>query len=332
MVGPTGWGEQHESDASRHDNERRMYDAIAEENPQFVTAREPKPRNERRSAILKDEMGKDGIEGGMSLMHLQQAVFGVWLRWLPQIIGSCVASGGIRVTVLRQLAEVFILNDTEEILGSQLVGTNNISPFGPFSYRAGRKIAGINRGDGSYCSAHIKGMQQHGILPCSTPGIVSDAFPEPQSASLYRKYGNSNDILTQFAEAAAQRKLLESVKITDESIARSQLIDGLKPFMVCSSWAFEPDYKHPSWKLRDGSPVYIYRRNRRTSWAHNMSIVGIVEVAGDWFVIVDNSWGPKAHKNGSYFVIPISLYADWIKSSEQMSIGELDLPDLILAA
>lgn len=328
MTGPMGWGDPFENDSSRYDNERRIYDQLAEENPRFVSARAPKPINEKRLAILKEEMGKDGIEGGMSLQHLQMAVFGTWLPWLAQIIGSCVASGGLRVTVLRQLAEIFMLNDTEEVLGTKLVGTNNLSPFGPFSYRAGRKIAGINRGDGSYCGAHIKGMQQYGILPCSTPGIVSDAFPEPQSSSLYRKYGNQDDILNQFRDVAAKHKLLESVKITNESIAREQLVDGLKPFMVCSNWAFEPDYKHPSWKLRDGSPVYIYRRNRRTSWAHNMSIVGIVQVGTDWFVIVDNSWGPRAHKNGSFFVIPMSLYLDWLRSSEQMSIGELDLPDI----
>lgn len=325
--GKMGWGVPSELEKTKVAKEKENFRILSEEAPMLVQAREAKPINQDKMAAFKDEMAKDGIDDGVCLIHLEPIVFGTFLTWLAQIIGSCVASGWMRAATRRMLAEVFILNDPEELFGSKLVGTNNVAPFAPYNYRAGRSLANMNSGDGSYCSVHIRGAEKDGILPCSAPGLVSDTFPEPQNASLYRKYGNSDAILNQFRDIGQTYKLVESVPITDGDIAIEQM-NGLKPFMICSMFAFEPDYKHPTWKLRDGSPVYIYKRNTRTSWAHNMTIIGIVKVGNNWYVIVENSWGMTAHRNGSWFAIPFDLFAEsWLRSAESASIGEIDMKD-----
>lgn len=325
--GPMGWGEERDPIQQIVYNEKKHYEMLVEAQPLMSVAREPKPANQVLLAKMKSSMQADGIEDGFSCLHIEEVIFEFWLDWLAQIIGSCVESGFLRGASWRTMIEVFLLNDPEELFGTTIVGTNNIAHFGPYSYRAGRKIAGINRGDGSYCSAHIRGAKEYGMLPCSTPGIVSDAFPEPQSASLYRKYGNSDQILTDFGSVGRLYRLLESVKIDDAEFGKTQLVEGFKPFMVCSNWAFKPSHEHPTWKLRDGSPVWIYTRNRLDSWAHNMTIAAFVLVGGKWYVIVYNSWGKRAHKNGHWFVITFDEYADWVRSSEQMTIGEIDLKD-----
>jgi hypothetical protein len=277
--------------------------------------------------LVKDLMAADGIVDGFSCRHVEKTVFGGFLAWLAQIIGSCVASGGARAWTRRTLIEAFLLNDPEEIFGTKIIGIDNVSHFVPYSYRAGRSFSNI-RGDGSYCSIHIRGFKEYGALPCSTPGIKSDAFPEPQSARLYRDYGSSNDVLNKFKDVAKKFTLLESGKVTSASQAKEILTVKKSPIMVCSNWAFEPDYTHPTWKLADGTPVVIYKRNRRTSWSHNMTDDAWVVIEnGEEFVIIDNSWGQRAHKNGSWFPIPVSLYDSWCKDSERMYIGDIDLKD-----
>jgi len=327
LPGPMGWGESLMTEDARIVQEKKEFDILADTQPAMMQYREARQPNAEKIKLVKDLMLADGITGGFSCRHVEKAVFGNFLAWLAQIIGSCVASGGARAWTRRTLIEAFLLNDPEEIFGNKIVGIDNVSHFVPYSYRAGRSYSNI-RGDGSYCSIHIRGFKEYGALPCSTPGIDSDAMPEPQSARLYRSYGSSNSILTKFKDVASKFTLLESGKITSADQAKELLTIKMSPFMVCSNWAFEPDYTHATWKLSDGSPVVIYKRNRRTSWGHNMTIDGwVILINGEEFVCVDNSWGQRAHKNGSFFFIPASLYASWIKDSEQMYIGDIDLKD-----
>jgi len=323
--GKMGWGEDTDTDESRLVREQRAFEALSNAYPDRInTATEP-DYNENHFNIVKKLMQEDGIDNGFSANHVEKAVFDNYLLWLEQLIGSCVGSGGGRVVTQRTLIEVFLLNEPEEILGTKLIGTNNVCPFIPFSYRAGRKIGGINRGDGSFCGAHIEGLMKYGSLPCSTPGIVSDAFPEPQNTSTYRNMGNSDELLTKFGPEAKVFLMEDTIKITDGDQGKDALTKFFQPAMICSNWAFEPDYKHASWKFADGTPVYIYKRNTRTSWAHNMSIVAVVEAYGKWWVFVKNSWGMKAHKSGDFFVIPFDLYGSWCRVAEQSSIGNLRL-------
>jgi len=325
--GPQGWGEEFQSEQDKFLQERRNLDLVQQRNPALFERREERTPNVVTLEKIKKLQEEDGIVDGFFCRHIEKAVFGTYLDWLAQIIGSCVASGAIRIVTRRMLIEAFLLNDPEALFGTDLISPLNVSPFAPYSYRAGRKRAGLNRGDGSYCSVHIEGMLEDGILPCSAPGLVSDAYPEPQSANLYRKWGNSNSLLEQFKSIAQVYRLLESEKVN--SIEQSKLLLGThyKPQMVCSMWAFKPDYVHPEWRI-NGEPVWVYTRDRRNSWAHNMSIDAQVKIfTNEEFSIVDNSWGPRAHKNGSFFAIKADEYNTWASDSEQMSIGEIDMAD-----
>lgn len=326
--GPMGWGEEHLSADAKHSTEQRQFAALAEAAPLHVMRHEAKEPSQRVLKLIQDEMAKDGITGGFSARYIEPVVFGAFLTWLAQLIGSCVASGGMRAATRRMLIEIFLLGQAEETFGRALTGIDNVAPFGPYSYRAGRRLGNMNgNSDGSYCSVHTRGAMTYGWLPCSTPGLQSDAFPEPQSTSLYRQWGASNGLMDQFASAAKKFLLLESENIRSASDAKIAATEHYKPMMICSSWAFRPDYVHPTWKDRDGKPIVIYKRDTSTSWSHNMTVDGVVvAVEKDW-VIIDNSWGMNAHKNGSFFVIPFALFADWVRAAEIQTIGDIDLSD-----
>lgn len=324
--GPMGWG----VDDDRVDTEKRLFGEMSEADP-VLFSRNPirEPISQGTLDKVKAEQAKDGIEGGISLRHIEPVVFGSLLAWLRQLIGSCVGSAAMRLTSRRMLWESFVLGDPEEIFGTTLPGKESFAPFAPYHYRAGRKIAGLNGGDGSFCSAQIRGLKQYGLLPCSTSGIESDAFPEPQDQRTYRAMGNSNAFLEKFAPVAMHFKLLESEKVGDAETLKVLVTEHFKPVEICSMWAFTPDYTHPTWTLDGGQKVVIYKRDRRTSWAHAMSLIAVVEVAGKWYAIVENSWG-NAHKNGTWFAIPLELADVWLRDAEALSIGDIEMTDNIL--
>jgi len=176
--GPMGWGE-YDTDPleTKLKIERDRLEVMQNVVPNRFNASLGKEPNQVVLAKVKAAMEADGIEDGFDPMYLYQVVFGFWPRWLAQIIGSCVASGGMRATTLRTLVEVTLLGEPEETLGMSMTGPDNLNHFAPYSYRAGRKIGGLNRGDGSFCEAHIQGMMQYGFLPCNTDGLDSDTFP-----------------------------------------------------------------------------------------------------------------------------------------------------------
>lgn len=320
--GPQGW--------LGSEQDQRIFAEGAEREPELFTRRPAKQVDESALAAVVDLQAAEGIEFGFWLQIIERYVFGEPLNWLAQIIGSCVGSSFMRGATHRTLWESFVLGDPEEIWGTRLVGTNNVAPFAPYGYRAGRKIGGLNGGDGSFCSAQIRGAQQYGILPCSANGLVSDAFPEPQSASTYRRYGNSNQFLDQFAPAAARHKLLETEKVSNASDAKTLICEHFKPLQICSMWAFRPDHTSPTWRLSDGQSVVIYQRDRSSSWAHAMMVNGIVGVDGRWYAIVQNSWGMRAHRNGDWFAIPLELFDQWLRDAECLSIGDIELTDNVL--
>lgn len=241
---------------------------------------------------------------------------------------NCVASGGMRAMTRRTLIESFILNEPEEIFGTKLVGTNNVAPYAPYSYRAGRKKGGIDgMMDGSFCNAHIEGAMDYGILPCSAAGLVSDTFPEPQNTRLYKEWGANDSLLNKFSSVGRTYKLIESENITDINRLWSALEEDMKPMMICSDWAFKPAKQHPTWKFANGDPVWIYTRDTRNSWAHNMTIDSALVHGSEKFNGIDNSWGDSAHKNGSFFILEANEMERWIRDAEIMTIGDIDMTD-----
>ena len=324
--GKMGWGVDSETIQNKHSYERMTFGRIAESLPQFVARKDPKQVvNKVIYDKLIDLTKANGAEDGVDLRGIEFVTFGGWQNWLAQLIGSCVASGAMRVLTRRTMIETFVFGQFQELLGTQLDGVKSFAPFGPYHYRGGRRIAGINSGDGSYCSVQIEAFQKYGFLPCSTPGLSSDAFPEPQDESLYRKWGNSsgNALMDAFKGIEKIFILNESEEVTDPDQFILLCTEHLKGAMICSDWAFRPDFQHDSWKLADGSPVWIYKRDTATSWAHNMSVIGAVKYKGQWYIIIENSWGKNAHKNGHYFVIPIEVFGKWLKDAECRTIGDL---------
>lgn len=326
--GPMGWGIETDHITEIRDKEKRAFDQLAANKPKALMRRPAKAFNNKTMELIKAEMAKDGIDGGFSCRYIEKVIFKRSLLWLAQTIGSCVQSGYMRIATRRSLLEVFLFGETEDVLGTELTGLNNIAHFAPYSYRAGRKKGGINGNmDGSFCSAHIEGVLDYGMIPCNTPGLESDSFPEPQSSRTYKQWGANDTLLNKFADVGRKMKLLESEKITNIDDHWSALVDHQKPQMICSDWAFKPSKQHPTWKLANGDPVWIYTRDRATSWAHNMSLDGALIHSGDKFTLVDNSWGMDAHKNGPYFVIEADETVRWIKDAEVATIGDIDLPD-----
>jgi hypothetical protein len=319
VPGQQGWLGSKES-------EKRFFGEFANNQPLLCTRRDPRQvLNEKLLAETKEIQKRNGIDHGFCFLFLCEAIFGQQLQWLEQLIGSCVASGAMRTASYRMLAEVFLLNDPEILPGVDIEGTDAFAPFAPYSYRAGRKRGGINSGDGSYCSVHIEGQMEDGILFCNS-GVQSDRYPEPQSTSLYRKWGNSDSLLNEWKSKAQVVKQLETEEVTDTGSIKELITEHYKPLNICSSWGFGPSHEHPTWRLANGDPVWIYKRSG--SWAHNMSVVGCVQVSGDWFVVIENSWGMRAHKNGQYFVVPLdTVMASWIRQASCFSVGEIDLPD-----
>lgn len=323
-----GWGPPDESrlDRIRH-YEEVHYESLCRIAPRYTLARAPREPDHDYMEDIRHRQQLDGIEGGFSFLHLEELVFKARLPWRPQIIGSCVASASMRVVAMRMLAEVFLFGDPEQLFGDRLEGTKSLASFAPYHYRAGRRLAGINgMGDGSLCLPQIRGLMQFGILPCHTPGIISESFPEPQNARLYREWGANNVLMDQFVDSAKKFPLVESTKTLGAAESKDNLTVGLKPELICSAWAFKPDRPHPTWRLRDGSQVWIYTRDRSATWQHAMSRVAYVQVAGQWYCIILNSWG-DSHKNGAWFAIPAELDDQWIKQAEVQTIGEIDMSD-----
>lgn len=329
--GPMGWGVRTPPRVSSL-MEKAALEMFYEQAPRFFTERVRKDPIPAVLAKVKDLQSADGWDNGFSFPHFERLLNqDKTFDWIPQLIGSCVASGGGVVVVQRALAELFLLDqENQALLGGQYLGPSSFSPFLPYSYRAGRRLVPINGGrsngadDGSLCSYHIRGLME-GMLPCSTLALQSDRFPEPTSMPLYRQWGADDRLFNQFNSIArGSMQLLESTqnKLGDD-VVRNLL--AFKPAMVCSDWAFRPDYQHPTLRWM-GQPVWIYRRDTSTSWAHNMSFVGALSHNNTWYIVVQNTWG-DFHKNGRYFVVPASLVDAWLRTqfSESMTIGELRL-------
>ena len=60
-----------------------------------------------------------------------------------------------------------------------------------------------------------------------------------------------------------------------------------------------------------------------------MSVVACVEIGGNWFIIIKNSWG-NAHRNGDWFAISLELFDTWLRDAECMTIGDMELTDNVI--
>lgn len=327
LLGPMGWGPQ---DREMHPDNILVFESESiymaqNDSPIAWTERPAREVPDSLKHRLEEVHQKHGMsynEGSIDLRLLTEVAFGSLYMWLAQIIGSCVASGGIKCWTLSALYQILVLGQPEEALGHMRLGVDTIVPYGPMSYGLGRRRGNMRRGDGSYCSIQIASFMKDGVLDCNTPqlhritGTDDNNFPEPQSAKLYREFGSWGhlDDLKPYLDY----RVLESVEVKDASQSVELLRAG-KPHMICSGWGFGPTSKKVN-------SFTVYKRSG--SWSHNMTICGVlVGEDGNLYIIVLNSWGPRAHRDGEFFIIPIELYAKWLKSASCIAIGDIDLPD-----
>jgi hypothetical protein len=245
-------------------------------------------------------------------------------------VHNCVASNTFRPWVRRVIYEISLKGDPEEFLGKSEFGPQNISFYAPFSYGCGRRRGRMRGGDGSFCEVQYDSLIKDGVITCNNLKLLeilkrfkADGprdFPEPQNASLYRRFGNW-EFLDELLPTADFR-LLESVKVNDID-THIKLSRQYKPASVCSGIAIRKIGTH-----KDGFDIHA--QNPRDSWAHNMSFCGHFESSdGKIFIRLSNeSWGKNVIYN-----IPIEEISRWY--SQRMvtvqAIGEIDLPDSIFA-
>lgn len=314
--GPQGWWE-HDTDSPWKTLYRdlAMVSDMQDRCPAMFTPLAAPVVDDVRLAHFNRLQAAEGIDDGKDLTIVEKSL-GLDLDEVDaQIIGSCVATSHIVNIGQRSLIEVAILGSDEDLLGKDYDGTTSLCPFGPYSYRAGRRIGGLNgMGDGSFCGAQIEGTMRYGYLPCDTPNLQSDFYPEPKSTRTYREWGARNTLMDRFAGAADQTVLTNSVQCRTTDEAKEQLIDRWAPLQICSSWGF----RATNTTLANGHRLWT----RRGSWPHSMQVVGIFEVGGRWVAKIRNQWG-GFHDGNTFFHVDLNEFDRWIGNSVTMSIGEL---------
>jgi hypothetical protein len=177
-------------------------------------------------------------------------------------------------------------------------------------------------------------LVKDGVVLCSTPKVIElmqaegaqdpRNFPEPRSASLYRKIGNWawNEALKPYTSC----RLLESPKVTNID-EHNRNVAALKPMFMCSMIAIEKTGSH-----KDG--FSIHNRSSGT-WAHNMGWAG-VRVASDgkrYHRLCNTSWlqGGTSDVEKYIYNIEESILDKWYRGGkiDVGTIGEIDgIPSL----
>lgn len=316
-VGPQGyWRNPNDSPENTVEEDRRMLARMEELVPdRFSFQGESEPDSEilGKCYEIRD---REGVTSGWDCRWLEE-VAGIPIDETPaQIIGSCVATSHIKLLGTRMLHEILLLGKAHELLGRDITGQDSLLPFGPYSYRVGRKYAGINgRGDGSTCSGQMRGTMALGFLPCDTPSLESDFYPEPKNRNLYRAWGASDSYINRFSEPAQKYDLVEAPQIrTVEELKRS--LEEFKPVQICSGWGFGRTSK----RLSNGRYVW----SRRGSWSHSMQLIAAILLDGSEYGVVRNQWG-KYHDGYVDFYVDMNEVERWLPRASAMAIGSIVL-------
>lgn len=296
----TGYAPRNADEKDVLEFEKRFADEVQAENPLIFESSVQSPEPDERIVAKWNEFqrSKGRYEGSADWSLLDEFCLKIALLWLPQIIGSCVLSNTFRAYVIRMMYQIFFLGQSQELLGKDEFGVNNLAPYGPFQYGLARQKANMRGGDGLYCEPMAWALAQ-GVLRCSNQkliqitraaGVGDDRdYPEPQGsdgAAFYRAMGNWKHIDELKPEMEAP--VLEGPAVT----TGDQLWDLLgecKPSYVCSMEAIRKVGEHP-----DG--FAIHARDPGDRWAHNMAFHGrFVASDGERIIRESNeSWG-KLH-------------------------------------
>lgn len=317
-LGPMGYWRNPLDDPQRTvDEDRRMLARMEDLVPaRFSVVAEPELDPEMVEKCIQQGKDNHGVESGWDFTWAEE-IAGIRLdTQFRQLIGSCVATSHISLLATKMLHQVLIGGEGQELLGRTVHGPTSICPFGPYSYRTGRKYAGINgRGDGSTCSGQLRGTMALGFLPCDTDGLQSDFFPEPKSTSLYRQWGSNDTLMNRWTQTAGVYDLLNTVQIRTEEEVWKHIVELHEPIQICSGWGFAATSR----RLPNGDILYT----RRGSWAHSMQLqAGVTMSDGNRYYKVRNQWG-NAHSGKNYFWVTAEEMGRWIRNSSSFSIGRI---------
>lgn len=309
--------------------EERAFGELEEDIPVLMRARQdPAWMPEMKAKWDEFQKSKGRHEGSADWSLLDEFVFGKPIVWLPQIIGSCVASNTFRPWVTRFMIQIVLRGQAQEYLGRNEFGPENLSFYAPWSYGMMRRRGGLRRGDGGFCAPMAETLLKDGVMPCNTPALRdllkrlnvagSRDFPEPQTnrgAAVYREFGAWKylDDLKPYADYPCR----ETIKIRSAEQLSEALQSG-KPAFVCSMEAITKIGTHP-----DG--FAIHARDPRNSWAHNMSVNGeFLASNGDrFFRWCNQSWGDQHTYNRRFDEVAQRLRTGAL---EMVAIGEIDGP------
>lgn len=305
--------------------ERRGMERLAADMPVAFAARDATPLVPEIEAKWNEfQVSKGRQAGSFDMTLLEDFAFGKNLAWLPQKIGSCVASNTFRGWVKRAVFQIILAGQSGEYLGRDEYGAQSIAFYVAWTYGMARKRANMRGGDGLYCEPMGESLLKDGVLPCHSPKLLAllktlgadgeKDFPEPQSNAIYRAFGDWKYIDDLASDACC--RLLD----TDHVTTADQYLDfakAYKPAFQCSGIAVKKVGTH-----KDG--FAIHAQDQGNSWAHNMGVHGFfVASDGAIFIRISNeSWGDEIVYN-----IPIEEYDRWMKKqlTSTMTIGEIDL-------
>lgn len=322
-----GWAYDNLDEADLHSKEQYAIDKLYDDMPvacKATSAATVLP--EMQKAWDKFQADRGRFPGSFDWTLLDEFAIGGPLHWLPQIIGSCVASNTFPGVVDRMIYQVALLGEPHEYFGKNEFGQNNLAFYAPYTYGAARKRGNmLGGGDGLYCEVMAESMLKDGFLLCNTPALVSICqsanlakdkdFPEPQSASFYRQWGAGKH-LSAVAKYADYRMMSSEVIKSTADLDRA--IEAGSPCFHCSGIAVKKVGTH-----KDG--FAIHGRNPADSWAHNMRHAGYF-IASDgekFYRFANTSWGVDVIYN-----IPVREADDWFARRRVtcMSIGPIDAP------
>lgn len=310
--GPGGWGFSDESLADKERREHYGREILERDMPVAMRAgpaADPMP--EMLAKWNEFQKSKGRFPGSCDWSLLDEFCFNKKLNWLPQLIGSCVASNTFRGWVARAMYQIVLLGAAEEYLGRNEFADKNFSFYVPFSYGSARRRGNMRGGDGLYCDVMATTLLKDGVLPCDTPKLLeilkatsnadTNDFPEPQSTSFYRAWGDWKylDDVKQYADYP-----LESCPfVTNVDELRTHLKAG-SPCFFCSGIAIRKVGTHP-----DG--FTIHARDPGNSWAHNMCFHGffLASDGEEFFRFSNESWGVDVIYN-----VKTAEVADWFKN------------------
>jgi hypothetical protein len=292
------------------EQEKRSFGDLEDEHPYSMTFRaDPEFNPQAWEQFDAFQYSKGRFPGSVDWSLLDLFIARKELAWMPQIIGSCVQSNTFPRVVQRWMIQVALMGEPQEYLGTSEFGMHNFAPYGPYTYGIARRKANMRGGDGLYCAPMAWALMQ-GFLSCATPklqelcrnlGVDGDKdFPEPQSARVYRRFGNWEflDTLQPYADFPC----VEAPQINNIDQLLAAIRAG-KPAFVCSNIAIKKVGTH-----KDGFP--IHGKDPRNNWAHNMGFDGIwVASDGEEFLREPNtSWGVN-----NIYNIRLSEVADWFR-------------------